>query len=404
MAPRPIDLAALRRYAVARSLFELPLAAAIERLGFVQADPIRAPARAQDLTLRLRVPGYVAGDLEAKYPTLEVEEEHFINYGFLPRAHGALLHPRRSRRPWTRTMTKRAAEILELVRDRGEVHPRDVDAELEHGTITNYWGGTSSASTHLLERMHFRGMVRVARREGGIRIYALANHEPSPRAPAAVTDALVGLLLRKYAPIPLPTFGALVGRLRYAVPHLVSELRPAIARARATSARATVDGVEWLWPADESPRAAEERDGVRFLAPFDPIVWDRRRFEMLWGWPYRFEAYVPAKKRLRGYYALPVLWREHALGWANAAVSEGELRIELGFTSGAAPRERAFARACEAEVGRLRAFLALPQRRERGGGASLIVAAKTSNSSPQEPRSRSSRSPQRSSSKRGTLS
>ena len=68
----------LRRYAVARSLFKATtLPQAIRRLGFVQADPIRAPARAQDLTLRHRVKGYLAGDLERRYATLGVEEDTF---------------------------------------------------------------------------------------------------------------------------------------------------------------------------------------------------------------------------------------------------------------------------------------------------------------------------------------
>ena len=63
MPPAP-SLDQLRRYAVARSLFPpTTLARAIARLGFVQADPIRAPARAQDLTLRHRVKDYRAGDL-----------------------------------------------------------------------------------------------------------------------------------------------------------------------------------------------------------------------------------------------------------------------------------------------------------------------------------------------------
>ena len=60
---------------------------AIDRLAFVQADPIRAPARAQDLTLRHRVRNYRAGDLERRYAALGVEEDHFINYGFLPRTY-----------------------------------------------------------------------------------------------------------------------------------------------------------------------------------------------------------------------------------------------------------------------------------------------------------------------------
>ena len=73
----------LRRYAVARSLFTpTTLPAAIRRLGFVQADPIRAPARAQDLTLRHRVKDYRAGDLESRYARLAIDEDCLVNYGF----------------------------------------------------------------------------------------------------------------------------------------------------------------------------------------------------------------------------------------------------------------------------------------------------------------------------------
>jgi len=83
-----IGLVDLRRFAVARSLFApTTLQKAIERLGFVQADPIRAPARAQDLILRHRVRGYQVADLECRYSTLAIEEDYFVNYGFLPNAH-----------------------------------------------------------------------------------------------------------------------------------------------------------------------------------------------------------------------------------------------------------------------------------------------------------------------------
>jgi uncharacterized protein YcaQ len=69
---------------------------------------------------------------------------------------------------------------------------------------------------------------------------------------------------------------------------------------------------------------------ARWLAPFDSIVWDRRRFELLWGWAYRFEAYTPASKRVRRYYALPMLWRDCVLGWANASVVDQALEVKLG--------------------------------------------------------------------------
>jgi uncharacterized protein len=97
-----LSIDVLRRYAITRSLFKpttLPLA--IARLGFVQADPIRAPARAQDLTLRHRVKNYAAGDLERHYGALAIEEDFFVNYGFVPRAMQALMHPRTPRTTWT---------------------------------------------------------------------------------------------------------------------------------------------------------------------------------------------------------------------------------------------------------------------------------------------------------------
>lgn len=55
---------------------------------------------------------------------------------------------------------------------------------------------------------------------------------------------------------------------------------------------------------------------MRLLTPFDPGVWDLRRFEILWGWTYRFEAYTPAPKRKLGYDALPLLWYDRVIGWA----------------------------------------------------------------------------------------
>src|SRR5450759_266855 len=85
----------LRRFAVANSLFRpTTLKRALHRLGFVQADPIRAPARAQDLTLRHRVKNYRAGDLERRYAELGIEEDVFVNYGFVTSSIQALMHPR----------------------------------------------------------------------------------------------------------------------------------------------------------------------------------------------------------------------------------------------------------------------------------------------------------------------
>jgi len=355
-------LSELRRYAVARSLFpRTTLQEAVGRLGFVQADPIRAPARAQDLTLRHRVVGYRAGDLERRYPALELEEDVLVNYGFVTRAVHALMHPRAGLGGWSASQRKRVQAILGFVRAHGTAHPRQVDDHFAHGRVTNYWGGSSNATTHLLEAMHYRGLLRVVRRDAGIRVYTAQESASRPADRTARIrrlDALVDVVVRKYAPLPAQSLSSLVGRLRYAVPQWRGELKAAFGRAKLRLAHARVEGVDWYWPADESIGTHAPADSAHLLAPFDPVVWDRRRFELLWGWAYRFEAYTPVNKRIRGYYALPLLWRERVIGWGNVSATTGGLQAELGYVAGQPPRDRRFVRAMEAELERLRVFLA----------------------------------------------
>jgi uncharacterized protein YcaQ len=351
----------IRHDAATRSLYPpAALRDAIASLGFVQADPIRAPARAQDLILRHRVRGYRAGDLERQYPHLAVEEDFFVNYGFVARPLDALMQPRLAALRWPPGRRKKAAALLDFVRSLGEAHPRDVDAHFAHGRVTNYWGGSSNATTHLLDQMHYWGFLRVARRVQGIRLYAVRETPPpaaSVEDPALVVDTLIDVLARKYAPLPAPTLAFLVGRLRYAVPQWERYLKAALTRSRERLARARVSDIDWYWPADASAPREPDDDIVRLLAPFDPIVWDRRRFELLWGWPYRFEAYTPAAKRRFGYYAMPVLWRDRIVGWANGKGAAGSFDVSFGYASGRPPRDRAFARALDEEVDRLRVFL-----------------------------------------------
>jgi uncharacterized protein len=356
------SLQQLRRYAIARSLFAATsLPRAIARLGFVQADPMRAPARAQDLILAQRVEGYRAGELERRYPRLAIEETFFVNYGFLPRETMALLHPREAPRAWDARMQARAQEVLAFVRQYGCTRPKDVQAHFDHGRIKR-WGSDLNVSSHLLEGLHYRGLLRVARREAGARIYQAIEHAPqddSPEARLARAGRLLDTVVQLYAPLPAATLVYLSGLLmRYGVPHLASEVRQLKEHAKSCYAHAHVDGLLWFWPQGENPGAARHQvdDRLRILAPFDPVVWDRRRFQAFWGWEYKLEAYVPAHKRRMGHYAMPVLWREHILGWANLKVVDGRLQHDVGF-AGPRPRGRAFHLALDEALHQMQAFL-----------------------------------------------
>ena len=340
-------LEALRAHAIGHSLFApTTLGRAMERLGFVQADPIRAPARAQDLILAQRVRGYRAGDLERRYDALDVEEDYLYAYGFLARRVARLVHPRRSR-----GLGALERRVLAIVRERGTIHPRDLAAELGDRRVVNAWGGQSKATTRALDRLHHRGHLRVVGRSAGIRTYGAATERPV----VAASERLRGMLravAEVLAPVPARTLSSIAAYLTARLPARPAH-RPAIAALVASGelTAEVIDGVPYLWPPGGRRAAVERR--VRLLAPFDPVVWDRRRFEHMFGWAYRFEAYTPVARRVRGYYALPLLWGDRAVGWANAAPRGAGLDVEVGFVAGR-PRERDFGRELDAEIERLR--------------------------------------------------
>jgi uncharacterized protein YcaQ len=356
LAPQRLTLRRLRAHAIAHTFAAGPtLRAVIEQLEFVQADPIRAPARAQDLILRQRLAGYRAGDLERHYPSLEIEEGYLYAYGFLTRPLWQLRHP-----PNRKGLSRREQRVLALVTERGEAHPDHLQEDFGRRRAINAWGSYSTVAKLMLEQLHHRGLLRVARRDRGVRVYA-----PNP-APLAVPSAgerfaaLLRVVSQVLAPIPERSLRSVLARPAHA---LGIDARAVITAQRAAGLleAGALDGVTYLWPgaaegrrplpgADEPPRQ------VRLLAPFDPLVWDRQRFEQLWGWAYRFEAYTPVAKRVRGYYALPLLWADRVIGWANLTHAAGELSVELGFV-GARPREREFRRELDGEIERMRAFL-----------------------------------------------
>ncbi|MBL8511472.1 MAG: YcaQ family DNA glycosylase [Betaproteobacteria bacterium] len=351
---------ALRHQLVNHSLFVTPdLAGAIQRLGYVQADPIRAPARAQDLILRQRVAGYRVDDLERLYPDLPVVEDMLHNYGFFPHHHLNLLYPRTPSPRWRAFADEHRGlrrKVLGFLADNPLVHPRELESAVGEGARVNGWGSASSATTLMLECLHREGRVQVAKREAGIRVYRLATTKPVPRlSPAARADGLIRLMVNAYAPLPTRSLTQLVSMMGHYKPDADYAKRIDLMLRRGELAQALVDGLIYVWPQQEAPpQDAPER--VRLLAPFDPVVWDRRRFEHLWGWAYRFEAYTPAAKRQLGYYALPLLWCERVIGWGNARVHDGKLSVEFGYAT-KKPREAAFREALDEEVERLRFFL-----------------------------------------------
>lgn len=350
-----LELSKFKRRIVAGSFPNFSrLSDALRSMHFVQADPIRAPARAQDLILRQRVTNYVADKLEKKFPDLEAEEGYLFAYGFMtPEVWRELRW-----RPF-RKLKKIERAVLEAVAELSEVHPRGLVERFGRKSVENYWGGKSQETKQILDTLHHHGYLRVARREKGIRVYQVPEDCDETR-----TDPL-----KRYRSLVLTTslvFGPTTKRF------LVSELRSqnhllpnrterlaAVESLIETGELASVevDGITYLWQRNDW-LSEDVPERVRILAPFDPSVRDRERFSQVWGWSYRFEAYVPADKRERGYYAMPVLWHVDMIGWANAKVVDERLRVELGYVR-RRPRAKAFRLLAEAETEAMARFLGL---------------------------------------------
>ena len=343
-----------RKRVVRDSLFRpCGLGEAVERLGFVQADPIRCPARAQDLILRHRVKNYSAVDLERRYPDLPLEECFLYAYGFMPRDLWRVIHPA-SEKPLTAAQKK----TLEWFERHGPMHSRTLESHVGGERIQNYWGGFSRSAKLAMESLHDIGVLRVARRENGIRIYEVADRFDQPLTKEArfqeiivATLSAMGATTRRFLMSELSHFDHLVkgpDMRRKCLQELISANRIRID---------LVDSVEYV-SLDRKGCADRKSDVVRILAPFDPIVRDRARFKHLWNWTYRFEAYTPKARRKLGYYAMPVLWREHIVGWTNAKMEGHRLRACFGYAI-KRPDEKAYRDAAELEVVRLAKFLGL---------------------------------------------
>lgn len=299
--------------------------AALDHLGFVQIDPINVCGRMQDHILRHRVAGYREGDLTA---CLQAPGERFAFEHHLPDSSNLAALPlnawphlqrsmqarTRSDSSWSGRLTpaekKLATELLVRMTAEGPLCSQDIQSQRK--AKAHAWDSTTIAKS-TLQKLFFHGLVLIARREANRRYYDLPEHV----LPASILNA----------PIPneVETFHWLtllklrqrrLAVLKAAELRVIADDIIPIAVEDASVPRLYIlrDDVETL---DRAASAAETTTKPLLLAPLDPIIYDRRLAEGLWNFDYRWEVYVPPHKRVRGYYALPLLHGNRFIGHAD---------------------------------------------------------------------------------------
>jgi uncharacterized protein len=292
-------------------------AAAVEHLGYVQIDTINVIERCHHHILWNRIPAYRRADLrQAQSIDKSLFEywTHALSYiptrdlrFFIP----AMRRHRREGHKWLSSVKPAdMRKVLRLIRRDGALSIRDIDDDVlvdkEH-----LWA-SRKPSKRALQLAFYGGVLAISERNGMLKTYELMERHfgwdkpPKPASAAETTGYLLDRALRAQGLVSLDS-----------ICHLDAPSKPSVRRLiearlrRKELVAVAIDGAgkqeHWTLPETLETVAPTASETVHILSPFDPLVIQRKRTQLIFNYEHRFEAYVPKEKRQFGYFALPVL-------------------------------------------------------------------------------------------------
>ena len=333
------------------------VAAALAHLGYVQIDPLNVCGRMHDLILRNRVAGYREGALLEfiHHPDRPGFEHYLPGAGvlaafpraawpyLLPHMHQRRIHARGYAGQLSPAEERLAQRILAEIAARG---PLMSDEIADDGRATTAWGTNGRAAKIVLEKLFVHGRVLIAARRNFRRVYDL----PGRVLPAAVLAA---------AEPPPPDAARWLVLARLHQRRLVALKKTELPLVEDRVQPVKIDGGPPLYCLGKDVSLWNELSALncqppasagtpRLLAPLDPLIYDRRLTQRLWDFDYTWEVYLPAHKRTRGYYALPVLAGDQLVGHVDPKADRQRRRLVVvsrrlrrGHQAAAAVRELA---------------------------------------------------------------
>ena len=310
---------------------------ALQKHQCIQSDPIEVAGRNADLTLQSRVSDYNQQYLyDLLYTTREAFEYHCKMLSILPMEKYPFFNWMRTRlserhAPFFEEHKKETAFILKMLED-GPVSSRDIK-----GWKKVDWWGRTALSRVILERLWSCGKVMIHHREGAIKYYALTEdvvpalcaEPPDDNTCVKEMTHIIVKAARLVSPSKAPEQWYSIGnakKVRDILGILVKE---------GVVFPLTIEGIKGdLYVPAEDRKIWEdplqpENDYVRFLAPLDPLIWNRSLFEAVYKMKYRWEVYKKAEDRVYGYYCLPILFNGETVGLIEPYFKKKEKVLEI---------------------------------------------------------------------------
>ncbi|WP_234681907.1 winged helix-turn-helix domain-containing protein [Bradyrhizobium monzae] len=291
------------------------VAEAIAHLGYVQIDTINVIERCHHHILFSRIPSYSRADLRhAQSVDRSVFEywTHALSYVpsnefrfFLP----AMREHKREGHRWYASVTPAdTRKVMRLLRA-GPLTIRDIEDDVL--TEKEHLWQSRKPSKRALQLAFYTGVATVSARQGMLKTYDLMTRHfgwdklPKPASAKEITAYLLDRALRSQGVVSLDSICHLDAPSKKAVAGLIA------ARVRRGElVPVAIEGAgkqeHWGTPAALEPHEVSP-DLVHILSPFDPLIIQRKRTNLIFGYNHLFEAYVPKAKRKLGYFALPVL-------------------------------------------------------------------------------------------------
>ncbi|HUN71973.1 MAG TPA: crosslink repair DNA glycosylase YcaQ family protein [Steroidobacteraceae bacterium] len=315
-------------------------AAAVRHLGYVQIDTIHVIERCHHHILYTRIPDYRREHLHLAQSQARTVFEYWTHaLAYLPAedfrhyVREMRRGPRMYGRWFDSVTTGDLRRVLGRIRRGGALTIRDIEDDVLVEK-THPWA-SRKPSKKALQLAFFRGLVTVSCRTGMLKSYELTTrHFGWERLPRSATrretvSYVLERALRSQGLVSLDSicYGGIASRP--AVRHLIE------ARARRGDLVA-VDfegaGTCRHWARPETLALTPEADPgrVHILSPFDPLVCQRNRLRLFFEYEHRFEAYLPAHRRVLGYFACPVLVGDRMVAALDLKTDRerGRLRVQ----------------------------------------------------------------------------